>query len=69
MYRVMKHYSKMKQPVPHIFVQLYSYQARRSRSSGRAFDEESLWQFQEAVVLSLRWAGPVPTSMLLGGEP
>ena len=22
----MKHYSKMKQPVPHIFVQLYSYQ-------------------------------------------
>ena len=26
-YRVMKHYGKMKQPVPHIFVQLYSYQA------------------------------------------
>eukprot|EP00439_Symbiodinium_sp_Y106_P084050 s1181_g24.t2 len=29
-YRVMKHYSKMKQPVPHIFVQLYSYQMGRA---------------------------------------
>lgn len=29
-YRVMKHYSKMKQPVPHIFVQLYSYQMSRA---------------------------------------
>merc|ERR1719163_1765321 len=28
-YRVMKHYNKMKQPVPHIFVQLYSYQMGR----------------------------------------
>eukprot|EP00439_Symbiodinium_sp_Y106_P081759 s367_g20.t2 len=29
-YRVMKHYTKMKQPVPHIFVQLYSYQMARA---------------------------------------
>merc|ERR1712085_248459 len=29
-YRVMKHYNKMKQPVPHIFVQLYSYQMSRA---------------------------------------
>jgi glycogen synthase kinase 3 beta len=29
-YRVMKHYNKMKQPVPHIFVQLYSYQMGRA---------------------------------------
>mmetsp|Transcript_7975 Transcript_7975/g.8742 ORF Transcript_7975/g.8742 Transcript_7975/m.8742 type:complete len:388 (+) Transcript_7975:135-1298(+) len=29
-YRVMKHYIKMKQPVPHIFVQLYSYQMSRA---------------------------------------
>jgi glycogen synthase kinase 3 beta len=29
-YRVMKHYNKMKQPVPHIFVQLYSYQMCRA---------------------------------------
>nr|ABV72531.1 shaggy-like kinase [Heterocapsa triquetra] len=28
-YRVLKHYSKMKQPVPHILVQLYSYQMSR----------------------------------------
>lgn len=32
-YRVMKHYSKMKQPVPHIFVQLYSYQAAHASSA------------------------------------
>jgi len=29
-YRVMKHYNKMKQPVPQIFVQLYSYQMCRA---------------------------------------
>merc|ERR1719392_527258 len=29
-YRVMKHYNKMKQPVPQIFVQLYSYQMSRA---------------------------------------
>mmetsp|Transcript_4872 Transcript_4872/g.6697 ORF Transcript_4872/g.6697 Transcript_4872/m.6697 type:complete len:379 (+) Transcript_4872:20-1156(+) len=29
-YRMMKHYNKMKQPVPHIFVQLYSYQMSRA---------------------------------------
>jgi len=29
-YRVMKHYNKMKQPVPHVFVQLYSYQMSRA---------------------------------------
>eukprot|EP00438_Fugacium_kawagutii_P001955 Skav224102 [mRNA] locus=scaffold4565:162510:169606:- [translate_table: standard] len=29
-YRVMKHYTKMKQPVPHIFVQIYSYQMARA---------------------------------------
>jgi len=29
-YRVMKHYNKMKQAVPHIFVQLYSYQMSRA---------------------------------------
>merc|ERR1719392_408835 len=29
-YRVMKHYNKQKQPVPNIFVQLYSYQICRS---------------------------------------
>lgn len=34
-YRVMKHYSKMKQPVPHIFVQLYSYQAERMLAAFR----------------------------------
>jgi len=29
-YRVMKHYNKMKQAVPHVFVQLYSYQMSRA---------------------------------------
>lgn len=29
-YRVMKHYNKQKQPVPHIFVVLYSYQMSRA---------------------------------------
>ncbi|CAL1160342.1 unnamed protein product [Cladocopium goreaui] len=61
-YRVMKHYSKMKQPVPHIFVQLYSYQVKREREREIEGERES------GFLETHRWAVLVPTSTLWGQD-